>query len=150
MNVTALMKLAHLLAVIVIVMLLPLTYVSDEYAAGLWARINEHAQADDGLHYVEGLKEAGRALAAHASFTATILAGEANTPYFDKKIQEAATRRKHCPAGLSRRTSTVRKIRRNARCGMRSKPIGRAYPMIGRNFLRRLPCNGMIRFAGSP
>ncbi len=92
MNITARMKMAHKLAVIVIVMLLPLTYVSVEYAAGLWARINEHAQADDGLHYFEGLKEAGRALAAHASFTATILAGEANTPYFDKKIQEAATR----------------------------------------------------------
>ncbi|HLZ97780.1 MAG TPA: methyl-accepting chemotaxis protein, partial [Steroidobacteraceae bacterium] len=51
----------------------------------------EHAMAEDGLHYFDGLKDAGRALAAHASFTATILAGEANSSYFDKKIQEAAT-----------------------------------------------------------
>ncbi len=90
MNITARMKMAHKLAVIVIVLLLPLTYVSIEYAAGLWSQIDEHAMADDGLHYFEGLKDAGRALAAHASFTATILAGEANTPYFDKKIQQAA------------------------------------------------------------
>jgi methyl-accepting chemotaxis protein len=83
------MKMAHKLAVVVIVLLLPLTYVSIEYAAGLWSQIDEHAMADDGLHYFEGLKDAGRALADHASFTATILAGEANTPYFDKKIQQA-------------------------------------------------------------
>ena len=83
---------AHKLAMIVIVMLLPLGYVSIEYAASLWSRINEHALADDGLHYFEGLKEAGRALAAHASFTATVLAGEANSTYFDKKIEEAAAR----------------------------------------------------------
>ncbi|MGB6307443.1 MAG: methyl-accepting chemotaxis protein [Steroidobacteraceae bacterium] len=77
---------------IVLVLLLPLTYVSVKYAAGLGSQIDEHAMADDGLHYFEGLKEAGRALADHASFTATILGGEANTPYFDKKIQEAAAR----------------------------------------------------------
>jgi methyl-accepting chemotaxis protein len=92
MNVGARMKMAHKLAMIVIVLLLPLGYVSVEYAAGLWSRIDEHRQADDGLHYFEGLKEAGRALAAHASFTATVLAGEANASYFDKKIAEAAAR----------------------------------------------------------
>ena len=47
------------------------------------------AHADDGLHYFEGLKEAGRALAAHASLTATVLSGEANTAYFDQKIKDA-------------------------------------------------------------
>src|SRR5579863_891415 len=92
MNIAARMKMAHKLAMIVIVLLLPLGYVSVEYAVGLWSRINEHVLADDGLHYFEGLKEAGRALAAHASFTATVLAGEANSAYFDKKIQEAAAR----------------------------------------------------------
>ncbi|HWS65159.1 MAG TPA: methyl-accepting chemotaxis protein [Steroidobacteraceae bacterium] len=86
------MKMAHKLATIVIVLLLPLGYVTVEYAAGLWSRINEHAMAEDGLHYFEGLKEAGRAMAAHASFTATVLAGEANSSYFDKKIEEAAAR----------------------------------------------------------
>jgi len=90
MNIAARMKMAHKLAMIVIVMLLPLSYVSVQYAVGLWSRINEHALADEGLHYFEGLKDAGRALAAHASFTATVLAGEANSAYFDKKIQEAA------------------------------------------------------------
>jgi methyl-accepting chemotaxis protein len=84
------MKMAHKLAMIVIVLLLPLSYVTVEYAASLWSRINEHALAEDGLHYFEGLKEAGRAMAAHASFTATVLAGEANSSYFDKKIEEAA------------------------------------------------------------
>src|SRR5258708_3254845 len=79
-------------AMIVVVLLLPLGYVSVAYTVGLWSRMDEHALADDGLHYFEGLKEAGRALAAHASFTATVLAGEANTDYFDKKIQEAAAR----------------------------------------------------------
>jgi methyl-accepting chemotaxis protein len=85
------MKMAHKLAMIVIVLLLPLTYVSVKYAVELWSQIDEHALADDGLHYFEGLKEAGRALAAHASFTATVLSGEANTSYFDKKIQESAS-----------------------------------------------------------
>src|SRR3984893_9587324 len=89
MGLVARMKMAHKLATIVIALLLPLMYVTAEYAVGLWSRINEHALADDGLHYFEGLKEAGRALAAHASFTATVLAGEANTAYFDKKIKEA-------------------------------------------------------------
>jgi len=92
MNVAARMKMAHKLAMIVIVLLLPLSYVSIEYAVGLWSRISEHELADDGLHYFEGLKEAGRALAAHASFTATVLAGEANTSYFDERIREAAAR----------------------------------------------------------
>ncbi len=92
MNIAARMKMAHKLAIIVIVLLLPLSYVSVEYAAGLSVQIKEHQSADDGLHYFEGLKEAGRALAAHASFTATLLAGEANTSYFDRKIQEAAAR----------------------------------------------------------
>ena len=92
MRIAARMKMAHKLATIVIVLLLPLGYVTVEYAAGLWSRISEHAMAEDGLHYFEGLKEAGRALAAHASFTATVLAGEANSSYFDKKIEEAATR----------------------------------------------------------
>ena len=92
MKIAARMKMAHKLATIVVVLLLPLGYVTVEYAAGLWSRINEHAMAEDGLHYFEGLKEAGRALAANASFTATVLAGEANSSYFDKKIEEAATR----------------------------------------------------------
>jgi methyl-accepting chemotaxis protein len=92
MKMAARMKMAHKLAMIVIVLLLPLSYVSVEYAVGLWSQINEHESADDGLSYFEGLKEAGRALAAHASFTATLLAGEANTAYFDKKIREAAGR----------------------------------------------------------
>jgi methyl-accepting chemotaxis protein len=92
MKLAARMKMAHKLAMIVIVLLLPLSYVSVEYAAGLWSQINEHELADDGLSYFEGLKEAGRALAAHASFTATLLAGEANTAYFDKKIKDAAGR----------------------------------------------------------
>jgi len=90
MSIAARMKMAHKLAMIVIVLLLPLSYVTVEYAVGLWSRINEHELAEDGLHYFEGLKEAGRALADHASFTATVLAGEANSSYFDKKIQEAA------------------------------------------------------------
>jgi methyl-accepting chemotaxis protein len=90
MKIIARMKVAQKLATIVIVLLLPLGYVSVEYAAGLWSRINEHAMADDGLRYFEGLNDAGRALAAHASLTATVLAGEANTSYFDKKIQESA------------------------------------------------------------
>jgi methyl-accepting chemotaxis protein len=90
MNITARMKMAHKLAMIVVVLLLPLSFVTVEYAVGLWSRINEHALADDGLHYFEGLKDAGRALADHASLTATVLAGEANSSYFDKKIQEAA------------------------------------------------------------
>ena len=92
MNIAARMKMAHKLAMIVVVLLLPLSYVSIEYAVGLSSRINEHELADDGLHYFEGLKEAGRALAAHASFTATVLAGEANTSYFDERIREAAAR----------------------------------------------------------
>jgi methyl-accepting chemotaxis protein len=94
MRIAARMKMAHKLATIVIVLLLPLSYVTVEYAVGLWSRINEHAMAKDGLYYFEGLKEAGRAMAAHASFTATVLAGEANSSYFDKKIEEAATRLK--------------------------------------------------------
>jgi len=92
MSIAARMKMAHKLAMIVIVLLLPLSYVTVEYAVGLWSGINEHELAEDGLHYFEGLKEAGRALADHASFTATVLAGEANSSYFDKKIQEAAAR----------------------------------------------------------
>src|SRR5580692_8568733 len=92
MNIAGRMKMAHKLAMVVIVLLLPLSYVSVEYAVSLWSRINEHALADDGLHYFEGLKEAGRALAAHASFTATVLAGEANAGYFGQKIKEAAAR----------------------------------------------------------
>ncbi len=89
---TAQMRMAHKLAMIVVVLLLPLSYVTVEYAVILWSRIDEHRMADDGLHYFEGLREAGRALAAHASFTATLLAGEANTAYFDKKIEEAAAK----------------------------------------------------------
>ena len=73
MRMVARMKMAHKLAMIVIVLMSPLMYVTVEYAAGLRSRINEHALADDGLHYFEGLKEAGRGLAAHASFTATAL-----------------------------------------------------------------------------
>ena len=92
MRMVSRMKMAHKLAMIVIVLMLPLTYVTVEYAAGLRSRINEHALADDGLHYFEGLKEAGRGLAAHASFTATVLAGEANAGYFGQKIKEAAAR----------------------------------------------------------
>src|ERR1700730_7587001 len=92
MRLMARMKMAHKLAMIVIVLMLPLMYVTVEYAVGLWSRINEHALADDGLHYFEGLKEAGRGLAAHASFTATVLAGEANGGYFGQKIKEAAAR----------------------------------------------------------
>jgi methyl-accepting chemotaxis protein len=43
MNIAARMKMAHKVAVIVIALLLPLTYVSIEYAAGLRSRIDEHA-----------------------------------------------------------------------------------------------------------
>ena len=106
MKFAAQMKMAHKLAMIVIVLLLPLSYVSVEYAIGLWSRIDEHRQADDGLHYFEGLKEAGRALAAHASFTATVLAGEENSAYFDKKIAEAAAR---LDAGIATQDGSERK-----------------------------------------
>jgi methyl-accepting chemotaxis protein len=92
MNIAARMKMAHKLAIVVIALLLPLGYVSLQYAAGLSSQIREHARADDGLHYFEGLKDAGRALAAHASLTATILSGEANTSYFDQKIHDAAAK----------------------------------------------------------
>ncbi|MDP9008760.1 MAG: methyl-accepting chemotaxis protein [Pseudomonadota bacterium] len=92
MKIVARMKMSQKLAMIIIVLLLPLGYVTMEYAAELWSRINEHAMADEGLRYFEGLNEAGRALAAHASLTATVLGGEANTSYFDKKIQESAKR----------------------------------------------------------
>ena len=90
MGIAARMKMAHKLAMIVIVLLLPLGFVTVEHSMRVSSRINEHALAEDGLHYFEGLEEAARALAVHASFTATVLAGEANSPYFDKKIQEAA------------------------------------------------------------
>jgi hypothetical protein len=90
MGTVARMKMAYKLAMIVVALMLPLTYVTVEYATGLCSRIDEHVLADDGLHYFEGLKEAGRGIAAHASFTATVLAGEANTGYFDQKIKEAA------------------------------------------------------------
>ncbi len=89
MNIAARMKMAHKLAIVVIALLLPLGYVSLQYARGLSSQISEHAHADDGLHYFESLKEAGRALAAHASLTATVLSGEANTAYFDQKIKDA-------------------------------------------------------------
>lgn len=89
MNIAARLKMAHKLAILVIALLLPLGYVSLQYARGLSSQISEHAHADNGLHYFEGLKEAGRALAAHASFTATVLSGEANTAYFDQKIKDA-------------------------------------------------------------
>jgi hypothetical protein len=79
MNIAARMKMAHKLAMVVIALLLPLSYVSLQYAKSLSSQITEHARADDGLHYFEGLKDAGRALAEHASSTATVLAGEANT-----------------------------------------------------------------------
>ncbi len=102
MGIVARMKMAHKLAMIVIVLMLPLAYVTVEYAVGLWSRINEHALADEGLHYFDGLKEAGRALAAHASFTATVLAGEANAGYFKQRIQEAATRLDASIAGQDR------------------------------------------------
>src|ERR1700724_939470 len=92
MRMVARMKMAHKLAMIVIVLMLPLIYVTVEYAVGLSSRINEHALSDDGLHYFEGLKEAGRGIAAYASFTATVLAGEANSGYFGQKIKEAAFR----------------------------------------------------------
>ena len=68
MNITVRMKMAHKLAVIVIALLLPLTYVSIEYAAGLWSRVDEHAmQAGDAF----------RALAFVAAMTAAaiLLAG---------------------------------------------------------------------------
>ncbi len=50
---------AHKLAMIVVVLLLPLGYVSVAYTVGLWSRIDEHALADDGLHYFEGLNRHG-------------------------------------------------------------------------------------------
>jgi methyl-accepting chemotaxis protein len=81
---------AHKLATLVIVLVLPLAYVSFEYSAGLSSQIDEHALADDGLRYSEGLNQAGRELADHASYTATLLAGEANTSYFDEEIKQAA------------------------------------------------------------
>ena len=90
MKVVARMKIAHKLAAVVVALLLPLTYLGIQYALGLSLRIHEHSLADEGLHYFEELKDAGRALAEHASFTATILAGEANTTYFDPKIKAAA------------------------------------------------------------
>ena len=92
MSIAARLKMAHKLALVVIALLLPLGYVSIEYTFGLWSQINEHALADDGLHYSEGLNDSGRALADHASLSATILAGEANTAYFDPKTREAAAR----------------------------------------------------------
>jgi methyl-accepting chemotaxis protein len=86
------LKMAHKLAMVVIVLMLPLSYVSVEYCVGLWSQIHEHALADDGLQYSSALNDAGRALAEHASLTATLLAGEANTTYFDKQVKEAASR----------------------------------------------------------
>jgi methyl-accepting chemotaxis protein len=86
------MKMAHKLAMLVAVLVLPLAYVSYRYSAELWSRIDEHALAQDGLRYSEELNEAGRELADHASYTATLLAGEANTAFFDQQIKEAAAR----------------------------------------------------------
>ena len=90
MKLASKLNIAQKLGILVMALVLPLAYVSAHYAVSLWSKIDEHASADDGLHYFDGLKDAGRALAAHASFTATVLGGEANTSYFDRKIREAA------------------------------------------------------------
>ena len=86
------LKMAHKLAMLVAVLILPLGYVSYRYSAELWSRIDEHALAEDGLRYSQELNEVGRELAEHASYTATLLAGEANTAFFDKQIKESAAR----------------------------------------------------------
>jgi methyl-accepting chemotaxis protein len=86
------LKMAHKLAMLVAVLVLPLAYVSYQYSAELWSRIDEHALAQNGLLYSQELNEVGRELADHASYTATVLAGEANTTFFDKQIKEDAAR----------------------------------------------------------
>jgi methyl-accepting chemotaxis protein len=86
------LKMAHKLAMLVAVLVLPLAYVSYRYSAELWSRIDEHALAQDGLLYSQELNAVGRELADHASYTATLLAGEANAAFFDKQIKDAAAR----------------------------------------------------------
>src|SRR6202012_5773557 len=86
------LKMAHKLAMLVVVLVLPLAYVSYRYSAELWSRIDEHALAQDGLRYSQELNEVGRELADHASYTATLLAGEANTAFFDKQIKDDSAR----------------------------------------------------------
>src|SRR5260370_31212905 len=87
MRIAARMKMAHKLATIVIVLLLALSYVTIEYAVGLWSRINEHAMAEDGLHYFEGLKEAARARAAPSSFTPPALGGRTQSSVLQQQNQ---------------------------------------------------------------
>jgi len=132
MNIAARMKMAHKLAIVVIALLLPLGYVSLQYARGLSSQISEHAHADDGLHYFEGLKEAGRALAAHASLTATVLSGEA-IPL--TSMRRSKTRRRRStpalPCRMCPRRNTAHRTHRNALFGRKSSRTGKASARTG-------------------
>ena len=92
MKVGANLKIGHQLALIVVALLVPLTYIGAQYAWRLNERIQEQALADDGLRYFHDLKGAGHALSAHAAFTAAVLAGDTNGAYFDPRIKDAAKR----------------------------------------------------------
>jgi methyl-accepting chemotaxis protein len=80
------------LGAIIAVLLLPMCYIGVQYVQGLQSTITEHERADRGLQYFSGMQEAGDPLAAHASLTAAILAGESDAAYFDVRIREARSR----------------------------------------------------------
>ena len=92
MNYIARLKMSQKLGAIIAVLLLPMCYIGVQYVQGLQSTITEHERADRGLQYFSGMQEAGDPLAAHASLTAAILAGESDAAYFDVRIREARSR----------------------------------------------------------
>ena len=92
MNYIARLKMSEKLGAIIAVLLLPMTYIGVRYVNGLQSTIAEHQRADRGLQYFSGMQEAGDPLAAHASLTAAILAGESDSAYFDVRIRDARSR----------------------------------------------------------
>lgn len=92
MNYIARLKMSQKLGAIIAVLLLPMCYIGVQYVHGLQSTITEHERADRGLQYFSGMQEAGDPLAAHASLTAAILAGESDAAYFDVRIREARSR----------------------------------------------------------
>jgi hypothetical protein len=80
------------LAAIIAVLLMPMSYIGVRYVQGLQSTITEHQRADRGLRYFSSMQEAGAPLAAHASLTAAVLAGETDTTYFDARIRDAHAR----------------------------------------------------------
>jgi methyl-accepting chemotaxis protein len=91
-NYIARLKMSQKLGAIIAVLLLPMCYIGVQYVQGLQSTITEHERADRGLQYFSGMQEAGDPLAAHASLTAAILAGESDAAYFDVRIREARSR----------------------------------------------------------